>query len=683
MHSSAEFQQRIDRIYDHLYANSPVRTPSGIALEVGKVLYAVMFIEQGKDDGTPAFQFESAYLRKIFELNNLLSLETSQTLRDSFSRMNQEWKLYPPNEKILLEDSDIAYTCGQLNNILLSTDKYDAFGDALEIFRGQWSKRTGGQFFTDRRVTSLALELMNFNPFEDDLVDLCAGTGGFLLAGLSVIKNRIESCCPTSVNDSYEAKFAELAARKLKGREIDSAVSEIANATLSARLGGLNLKCISTGDSLKILDFPSHEDSNIQESRHRCAATNPPFGTKITIKDKDVLKNFSLAYKNKRVSMRAPDILFIEQNVRILVPGEGRLAIVVPYQIISGPQTRFVREWILLQTQILAVIDLPPETFQPHTGTKAALLVLRRREQPLENIHDSENTDIFMSAPRWIGHDRRGNAVYKRLPDGTLSDEILSDFDDVLKAFKKYKEGMNPHLSHSQSFVIQNSQILEDRDLRINAKRYFPGKITVSSSQSLKDKAEYTGFEIAKIRDLVTDIFYPNRFRRDYVDYYPGAVPFLGGTNISQLTLTNNKWLSHNDPNLDKLRVHSGWVIVTRSGSTGIVSIVPEVWDGYAMSEHIIRIVPDAEKIDPEYIHSFLRTKYAQEILSRGIFGSVIDEITPEYIGEIEIPILQSKNKMTTILSKAKKARKARNTAIDCLNEVTAILDEAFESLSN
>ena len=128
-----------------------------------------------------------------------------------------------------------------------------------------------------------------------------------------------------------------------------------------------------------------------------------------------------------------------------------------------------------------------------------------------------------------------------------------------------------------------------------------------------------------RIQDVVDKIFYPGRFKRNYVDRYPEAVPFLGGANISQLMVTTDKWLSPNDPKLESLRVSAGWLLVTRSGSTGIVSSVPAAWEGFALSEHVIRIVPNPRKLDPAYIQAFLRSEYGQEQLSRGVFGSVID----------------------------------------------------------
>jgi hypothetical protein len=187
---------------------------------------------------------------------------------------------------------------------------------------------------------------------------------------------------------------------------------------------------VQAGDSLHPDVFKPEGTRGIALGTHLCAATNPPFGTKITIKDPGLLRGFELArlsggralgqvLASRQVSPRAPDILFLEQNIRLLKPGKGRLAFVTPYQIMSGPQTLFVREWLLRHAEILAVIDLPAETFQPHTGTKTCLLVVRRRIKPLKVVDVSEDRSIFMAIPRWIGHDRRGNLVYKRDSNGT------------------------------------------------------------------------------------------------------------------------------------------------------------------------------------------------------------------------------------------------------------------------
>jgi len=683
--ATAELQARIDRLYDHLYANAPVRTPYAIGVEVGKILHAVMYIEESRptlfSDARrfPAFNFDRSELKRLNRAEEGLCEQVAGLVRGCFAEMNEAWHLYEPGTELLLRDTDIAYVCGQLSGVLISDRSRDVFGDALEIFRGQWAKREGGQFFTDQRVTSLAMTLLDFDPRRgDDLVDLCAGTGGFLLAGLNHIRALLEQGDDRS---ALETEVIELAARSIWGQEVDPQVCEIANATLASRLSVVDRPFVQLADSLQPCRFKD-QAATIRYDSHMCAATNPPFGSKITVKDENLLQHYDLArtggfsgsfgYTGKLTS-RAPEILFIEQNVRILKPSSGRLAIVVPYQVLSGPQTLYVREWLLRHTELLAVVDLPADTFQPHTGTKASLLVVKRRAEPLKDFNDAEDRSVLMSIPRWIGHDRRGNPVYKRNHDGELTGEILSDFGAVAEAFHAYKRGLDPQLAHARSFAVRLSSILRDPSLRMNAQYYKPSSFALQADN--RGEGEKVSRRVVRLRDVVKQIFYPTRFKRNYVDCYPGAVPFLGGSNISQLIVTTDKWLRHDDPKLDELRVRAGWLLVTRSGSTGIVSSVPEAWDGYAMSEHIIRVVPDPDKLSPAYLHAFLRTSYAQELLARGIFGSVIDEITPEFIGELEIPLPDSSHLLQEVTAKIERAESARDTAIDALLEGVDRLD--------
>ena len=180
-------------------------------------------------------------------------------------------------------------------------------------------------------------------------------------------------------------------------------------------------------------------------------------------------------------------------------------------------------------------------------------------------------------------------------------------------------------------------------------------------------KKDHSQWSFIKLKGVVKRIYYPGRFKRNYVENSNEAVPFLGGTNISQLILKTDKWLSPIDPKLDDLRVQTGWILITRSGSTGIVSTVPQAWDGYAISEHVIRIVPDAKKMSPEYLYAFLKSDYTQEILAKGVYGSVIDEITPEFIGEIEVLLPDNPQKIEKITAMIRKGEKARQQAIENL----------------
>ncbi len=664
------FQSNIEKIYDHLYANHFSKTPSVIGEEVGKILHTGMFIEE-QQGNKPAFNFNR--IEAIALLNGDISnrKKFADSIQTSFVQMNKKWVLYGNKDKINLDDYDICYCCTQLSGIQISNKNRDLFGDAVEVFRAEWVKRMGGQFFTDQQVTKLAVNLLEFDPRKgDDLIDICAGTGGFLIAGL----NRIQQL----VNESeqiHEKEIIKLASKSLKGVEIDVDVCTVANSTLKTRLGIMGNNLIKRANSLDV-DVFKNKDFLLHENSHRCAATNPPFGTKITIKDSKILSNFELAHRNqglkKTVVPTAPDILFLEQNLKMLIPGKGKLAIVLPYQLLSGPQTYYIRKWLLRNSNIIAVIDLPLETFQPYTGTKTSLVVLERKkilDNDQKEIHDY---NIFMSIPRWVGHDRRGNPIYDK--NGT---ELLTDFNQVISAFDEFKKGKNSKNKHDLSFTVKYSSIINDDLLRINAKFWKP----ISDSQ-IKQNVNFkkSDWRMVKLKDLVKDIFYPGRFKRNYVDYSPGAIPFLGGSNINEFITTTNKWLSPDDPKLNDLKVRKGWILITRSGTTGLISSVPDAWDEYAMSEHVIRIVPDETKVPAEYLLAVLKSDYCQKILAKGIYGSVIDEINPDYIGNMDIPIPSSKKDYEPIIKMLNESEKYRQLGI--LNHLEAV-DRINKLLSN
>jgi type I restriction-modification system DNA methylase subunit len=582
--------------------------------------------------------------------------------------MNKKLNLY--SEKVKFDDKELVYILSFLNKIIFSNKDYDLFGDALEIFRSKWSKQEGGQFFTNQTVTSLALELIQYDPLKgDDLVDICAGTGGFLLSGFHKIWKDVNKKKITL------KQITLLAKKSLKGIEIDKDVSEVGNNTLSARLGSKEHKLISCFNSLD--NNLIINSKNIKYNNHQCLATNPPFGAKIQVRDINMLKSFELSRMkgksinsisiSKKNSSKSPDILFVEQNIKLLKPGEGRLAIVMPYQLVSGPEATYLRYWILKECSLLAVIDLPGETFQPHTGTKTSLVVLKRRKKVLSNLKSNNDKSVFMSTPRWIGHDRRGNSMFERTTDGKISNKILTDFPDVEEDFKNFRN--NKKIKNTKiSQEIDSIEIFKDEYLRFNA-MFYRQKNQANNFKTSKNK-----FQIVKLEILIKKIFYPGRFKRNYVDYYKGAVPFLGGSNVTELITKTNKWIREDDPNIDQLRVREGWILVTRSGSTGIVSSVPRAWDGFAISEHVIRIIPDEKILPKEYIIAFLKSKLGQLELSKGIFGSVIEEISPKSISEINLLIPKDKKILNKIVKEIKESEKSRNLSmqsnVNAMNEI-------------
>jgi type I restriction enzyme M protein len=657
---AAGLEARLGRVYDHLYGNASFRTPAAIAAEVGKLLRTAAFVETA--EAHRAFHLEPGRRRALARGELAAARRLAGDIRARYRAMQRAWRLYP-GEALRLSDADLAFCCAELEGVRLTGTGRDVFGDAVEVFRTSWAKRHSGQFFTDGRVARLAMALLEFDPRRgDDLVDVCCGTGGFLLAGLDRIRDLVAASGPGRV----EAEATRLALRALRGQEVDPEIAGVASASLAGRLGARGAGLVHRGDSL---DPGAFRRGALREGRHRCAASNPPFGARIAVKDPEVLRHYDLARgANGRASSRSPDVLLLERNLRMLSPGEGRLAIVVPRQILSGPQARPVREWLLRQARVEAVVDLPAETFQPHTGTKTSLLVLRRRSRPLAHPGAGEDGAVFMSAPRWIGHDRRGRPVFRRGPDGRPTAEVRSDLEEVARAFETWRRGGHPAAIHPESFAVDAREVTGDPGLRLDSRYHRRGGSPFAAAGR---------WRTVRLGDAVQRVFMPGRFKRAYVDPGPGAVAFLGGADVGRLVPEPQKWLSPGDPRLETLKVREGWLLVTRSGTTGVVSTVPRAWDGLAVSEHVIRIVPRLGGVDPAWLQAFLRSAAGRRALARGVFGSVVDEISPEFVAGLEIPVPEDRALLDRVVADVVRAESARQEAIAGLAAAVAAVEGA------
>jgi type I restriction enzyme M protein len=651
------FEAVIGQIHDHLYANANIRTPEELQDEVAKIVLAIVW--GAREELLP--QLAAPQLVKLQRGDQTEVCCVASDMHALFEKYKSTHRQYSPEVVLELDDGSIAFIRAHLQTFDFRGAERDWLGDALEVFRSTAAKRLGGQFFTDQRVTDLAISMLEYDPNTDDLVDICAGTGGFLIAA----HKRLAAM---GIADSTG----------IKGIEVDAKLAHLANSTLS-HFGATSHTAVLQADSLNDRYWGSAVRAAIKPANHRCLASNPPFGIKITVKDPEVLSEFKLGHlwnkkdeswhQSKRLTPRSPDILFLERNLNLARPGIGRVAIVTPYQILSGPRLGFVREWLLRHARVIAVIDLPGDTFQPWTGTKTSLLVYERREKPMEKWIP-ESYPIFMAVAKDIGHDRRGKPVIDE------QGNIKTDLPEIGGAFERWKStGELPRGLNVDAFIISASEVTSSVDLRLNASFHAP-RVSRARSRLLAD-VDSAAFTVVRLGDVVERIFCPGRFKRNYVAAGEGGVLFLGGTQITQLSPTNRKYLSQSDPHIDELRVIPGWVLVTRSGSTGIVSSVPPGWSDVAISDHVIRIVPRKDsEIPPEYIEAFLRSRLGQDLIAAGIFGSVIDEITTDHLANLPIPVPKDRSTFKLIAEKQREANKARAEAIDLSTEVLNILDQ-------
>ena len=201
----------------------------------------------------------------------------------------------------------------------------------------------------------------------------------------------------------------------------------------------------------------------------------------------------------------------------------------------------------------------------------------------------------------------------------------------------------------------------------------------ISIVQTIEKHLRKFAKEITHIGDsrITQSILLPGRFKRVYVQEGNGVV-FFGGKQIYELDPKNKKYLSlnkHSEQIKDELKIHTNTTLITRSGTIGKVVIVPEHWDSWIPSEHVIRIVPTGEDI-AGYLYSWLSSDYAYPLITRYTYGAVVDEIDDNQVSQISIPLLQDDYMQKQINDKVLETNQKRTEAYELEQKALDILSK-------
>ncbi len=143
------------------------------------------------------------------------------------------------------------------------------------------------------------------------------------------------------------------------------------------------------------------------------------------------------------------------------------------------------------------------------------------------------------------------------------------------------------------------------------------------------------------LQDLTSDIYHAGREGRTWVNSPEYGVPFMGSTDIlasdlSVLPLMSKKQIAVTP----RFIIKEGWTLITRSGTIGRMAYARSDMDGLACSEHVMRVVPDEDKIKPGYVYAYLSSRFGVPLVISGTYGSIIQSIEPHHIAELPVPRL-------------------------------------------
>lgn len=369
--------------------------------------------------------------------------ETSEEIKYRILDIFKDVKIKLPevldaSDEIILDANSISYVVWELQNYALMQTERDVIADAFETFIWHALKWAQWQFFTPRNVVKMMVEILE--PKEDEMViDPSCWSWGFLIDVFKFVSNKIETKWKEFgwSDIDIEREYRDYASEHVRWIDKDYFLSKVAKAYMTLVWDWTSW--IFCEDSLeKPENWWKKTQVNVWLWQFNIVLTNPPFGSKIPVKWEDKLKQFEFWHKwkfNKKSNLwekwklaekESPQTLFIERCLHLL-KDNWRMAVVLPDWIYWNDKLWYIRKYLIDKARIIAIIDVPIETFMPNTSTKTSILVLQKL--PKEKI--PSDYKVFMAIAETCWHDRRWN---------------IKEEDDILKIadeFKKWKKNQD------------------------------------------------------------------------------------------------------------------------------------------------------------------------------------------------------------------------------------------------
>jgi hypothetical protein len=140
--------------------------------------------------------------------------------------------------------------------------------------------------------------------------------------------------------------------------------------------------------------------------------------------------------------------------------------------------------------------------------------------------------------------------------------------------------------------------------------------------------------------DTVTEsIHHAGRFSRRWVESPEYGVPFFSSTDILEADYSYLPYVAKSAVEENsRLLIRPRWTLVTRSGTVGRIAYARPDVDGFACSEHVMRVVPDEKKIPAGYLNTFLRSRFGIPMIVSSAYGAIIQHIEPDHLVDLPVP---------------------------------------------
>ncbi|MCP4705185.1 MAG: N-6 DNA methylase [candidate division Zixibacteria bacterium] len=516
------------------------------------------------------------YIRSNGTLNPILQdVNTfSEKVKSSYTEFLSEltFKTPAPFESIKLNNQCIHSVFEYLSKFDISCISGDLKGLIYEeMIQDIFEKGDNQQFFTPKTVVEFMSEVIA-SLASGYICDPASGTGGFLI---NLAKN-------SHVFEKYTAL------------EIDERLAWVSGINLELHgCKHYESLCLPNGGSLgtDIDGFRGTFDAII---------TNPPFGSDYS--EQEGLKRLRLGAGK---SSRRRGVLFIERCLEFLKEG-GYLAIIIDDGVLSHSSNEDVRNLILENSELLAVVSLPVTAFMPYASVEASIFVLRKTNRP-----DKSNRTFYALAEN-IGKKNNGDEDY--IYDSNGSERLNNDLDTILAQWDNHLNGDRIHNSDKcyVSNIFDSFSTSENHYSRIDfAFHHY-------SREIVRVAIKEHGNKLIRLIDVCQEVNEPLVPAKELPEQ---TIPYTGLANIesnseaySQVRTPANsiksavKKYKKGDVLFSKMRPNLKKCVTSNHDE-----------DGYCSSECVV-FRPDTEIVSGRMLSAILRSDF--------VFGQIVHLIT-------------------------------------------------------
>ena len=230
-------------------------------------------------------------------------------------------------------------------------------------------------------------------------------------------------------------------------------------------------------------------------------------------------------------------------------------------------------------------------------------------------------------------------------------------------------ESQEPQISDLKWTAVDLREVVE-KGYRLEASIY-----GIEGRQARKD-LEQCKWDIVHLGDkFIEAAFYCGRFKRIYVEEKEG-IPSILPSQMTEIYPKASKFISPiTNIDIESTRVKKNQVLLTRSGTIGVVSYVSKTLENQSLSDDVIRI---KAKEYSGYIYTYLKSRIGRFLITTNNYGAVVKHIEPKHLNDIPIPnplpILKQ-----VIHNLVEESFSLRDESNELMDEAQGLLKEALQ----